>query len=296
MVYGRTDLALEAWEALGEGAGALAGAKAERRQSRGFQVTDVLIESPEASEKLCKPIGRYVTLELDRLLRREDDAFSDCAQALSEILRELWGGLLPEGGAVLVAALGNPSVTPDSVGHAAAGSVLVTRHLAGKGGYSQFRPVALIEPGVLGTTGVESVDVIRAVAQVAEPDLVIAIDALASGSMDRLCRTVQASDTGITPGSGVGNARKALDRDFLGVPVVAVGVPTVVDAASLALDIARSAGAELPEELLSRQRGLIVTPNDIDSLVADIGRLIGYGLNLALQPGLSFDDIDLFIG
>ena len=294
----RTDLAMEAresWEH--ENLGELKGVRAEQSDSEGFSITRVKVETQEAAEKLCKPMGTYVTLELSRLLRREDDAFADGAQALAQVIRELMELTGTVGGSVLVAGLGNPAITPDSVGHVAARNTLVTRHLLASmpDSFPQFSSVALVEPGVLGTTGVESVDVIRAVSREISPDLIIAVDALASGSMDRVCRTVQATDVGIVPGSGVGNARKPLDRALMGVPVIALGVPTVVDAATLALDIARSAGVELEQGLLDRQRGMIVTPKDIDSNVADIARLIGYGINLALHQGLTVEDVDLFL-
>ena len=278
MQFIRTDLAMEAREAWSrENAGELDGVRTERQVWEGFKITTVAIESQEAAEKLCKPIGRYVTLELGRLLRREDDAFADGAAALAKVITSLREALGNSGGTVLVVGLGNPGITPDSVGHVAARNTLVTRHLVGAmpQRFQGLAPVAVLEPGVLGTTGVESVDIVRAVAREISPSLVIAVDALASGSTERVCRTVQATDAGIVPGSGVGNARRALDSRLLGVPVIALGVPTVVDATTLASDIARTAGVELEGPMLERQRGMIVTPKDIDSNVADISRLIG---------------------
>ncbi len=137
---------------------------------------------------------------------------------------------------------------------------------------------------------------VEAVVREARPDAVIAVDALASRSADRVCRTVQITDSGIVPGSGVGNARRELSRATLGIPVVALGVPTVVDAATLVLDLTRDAGVELDGESLRRQCPMIVTPREIDSNVNDISRLIGYGINLALHQGLTVEDVDLFLG
>ena len=149
--------------------------------------------------------------------------------------------------------------------------------------------------GVLGTTGIESSDLVRAVVQRLRPDAVIVIDALASREPRRLCRTVQLSDTGIVPGSGVGNARQAISREVLGVPVIAVGVPTVVDAATLTLDLAAGAGADLGSADFGEAGNMIVTPRDIDKYVRDAAKLIGYGLNLALHEGLTVEDVDMFL-
>ncbi|MBQ5514584.1 MAG: GPR endopeptidase [Oscillospiraceae bacterium] len=288
----RTDLALEERES--RGSADLEGVRFLERDISGYRVSEVIIENEIGSQALCKPAGRYITIELDRLIRREDSAFEDGARALASLLSDL----LPENGPVLIAGLGNPAITPDAVGHIAAKNALVTLHLidAPGGVFSDLRSVACVEPGVLGTTGVESVEVVRAVAEKIRPAAVIAVDALASRRVERLCRTVQITDTGIIPGSGVGNARKELSANTLGVPVIAVGVPTVVDAATLAASLAEDCGARLDEDRLrSAVGGLIVTPRDIDSKVADISKLVGYGIDLALQPSLSVSDLDMLI-
>ena len=288
----RTDLALEERES--RGSADLEGVRFLERDISGYRVSEVIIENEIGSQALCKPAGRYITIELDRLIRREDSAFEDGARALASLLSDL----LPENGPVLIAGLGNPAITPDAVGHIAAKNALVTLHLidAPGGVFSDLRSVACVEPGVLGTTGIESVEVVRAVAEKIRPAAVIAVDALASRRAERLCRTVQITDTGIVPGSGVGNARKELSANTLGVPVIAVGVPTVVDAATLAASFAEDCGARLDEDRLrSAGGGLIVTPRDIDSKVADISKLVGYGIDLALQPSLSVSDLDMLI-
>ena len=176
---------------------------------------------------------------------------------------------------------------------------MVTRHLVEQAPehFGSFRPVAALATGVLGTTGVESGELVKAVAEKIRPGCIIAVDALASRSMDRVCTTVQLANTGIVPGSGVGNHRAALNRETLGVPVIAVGVPTVVDAGTLAADILAEAGQEGldPEALAGAGEGLMVTPRDIDQRVADLVKVIGYGINLALQPGLTIEDVDLFL-
>ena len=178
-------------------------------------------------------------------------------------------------------------MTPDAVGPLTADSVLVTRHLiaAMPKHFSGFRPVAVFRTGVLGTTGVESAEAVRGLVQEVQPSLVIAVDALASRRVGRVCATVQLSDTGIIPGSGVGNHRAALNRETLGVPVFSVGVPTVVDAATLTADLLEEAGVESVDEekLRGVKQNLMVTPRDIDQQVRDLSKVVGYGINWALQ-------------
>lgn len=293
----RTDLALEARELWNEvHPGKPDGVVHTEKTDRGFTISETRILDEQGSSALCKPIGRYVTIELQRLLRREDGAFSDCAQVLADTISSLLD--LEDGDAVLVVGLGNSSITPDAVGHLTLLSTLVTRHLtqASPEDFAAFRPVAALEPGVLGTTGMESAQIIRSVVNDIRPAAVLAIDALASLKMSRVCRTLQLTDTGIVPGSGIGNGRQELSAATLGVPVIAMGVPTVVDAATLAADLAQSAGVELDEDYLRRDCGsMIVTPRDIDSAAAGISRLMGYGINLALHPTLTVADVDLFL-
>ena len=172
--------------------------------------------------------------------------------------------------------------------------MLATRHLAGEELFSGFRPVSVLAPGVLGTTGIEAGEVVRGVMDRVHPSLVIAVDALAARRLSRLMCTIQLTDTGITPGSGVGNARAALDERTLGVPVIAIGVPTVVDGATLAHDITEQTGSEC-EALGDLRSPVLVTTKDIDRQASDVARVIGYGINLALHPDLTVTDIDLFL-
>ena len=300
MLKHRTDLALEAAQLWRESAGAadrLPGVESGERLREGFPVTTVRVLDREGERALGKPAGTYVTLELDGLARREEGAFGRAARALAAELSALLK-LGPEE-PVLVVGLGNRAVTPDNLGPAAAGQTLVTRHLRESAPeyFGAFRPVAALAAGVLGTTGVESGELVRAVAEKIRPARVVCVDALAARGVRRLCRTVQLADTGITPGSGVGNARKALNADTLGVPVIAVGAPTVVDAATLARDVLAQAGRDglEPEALGETAAELFVTPRDIDTQVHDLAKVIGYGINLALHPGLDIGDIDLLL-
>lgn len=192
---------------------------------------------------------------------------------------------------------GNRMITPDAIGPQTADHVIATRHLVAQSPaiFADWRPVSALVPGVLGQTGVETGEVICGVLDRVRPAAVIAVDALAAGRLSRLLRTVQLADTGITPGSGVGNARAALNKETLGVPVIAVGVPTVVDGATLAHEISSQLGQPACEALDDLSQPVMITTRDIDREVADISRMIGYAVNMALHPHLSVADIDLYL-
>lgn len=290
----RTDLAVEAIENRSDAA-SLPHVRQSERTIEGFSVHEVHILSEDAARELGKPCGRYLTLALDALIRREEDAFPRACRALSALLREL----LPHenDGPVLAAGLGNRMITPDAVGPQTIDHVIATRHLVSQvpDVFVGWRPVSALAPGVLGQTGVEIGEVICGVLDRVRPSAVIAVDALAAGRLSRLLRTVQLADTGITPGSGIGNARTALNRETLGVPVIAVGVPTVVDGATLAHEIRAQLGQPDCEALDDLAQPVMVTTRDIDREVADISRMIGYAVNMALHPHLSVADIDLYL-
>lgn len=282
----RTDLALEAreiWQESAEKTTRLAGVKATKQRQEGYPVTRVDILDGRGEAALGKPQGSYLTIDLTTFWQRKADFFERAVRAVGSQLKTL----LPPEGPALVIGLGNDAMTPDAVGPLAVDSVLVTRHLiaAMPKHFSGFRPVAVQRTGVLGTTGVESAEAVRGLVAEVQPALVIAVDALASRRVGRVCATVQLSDTGIIPGSGVGNHRSALNRETLGVPVFAVGIPTVVDAATLAADLMEEAGiTEIDEDKLrAGQQNLMVTPRDIDQQVRDLAKVVGYGINWALQ-------------
>ena len=290
----RTDLAVEAIENH-KTAAALPHVRQSDRMLEGFAVHEVRILSEDAAREIGKPQGRYLTLELDALIRREEDAFPRACKALSTLLRELLPR--PNDGPVLIAGLGNRMITPDAIGPHTADHVIATRHLVAQSPaiFADWRPVSALVPGVLGQTGVETGEVICGVLDRVRPAAVIAVDALAAGRLSRLLRTVQLADTGITPGSGVGNARAALNKETLGVPVIAVGVPTVVDGATLAHEISSQLGQPACEALDDLSQPVMITTRDIDREVADISRMIGYAVNMALHPHLSVADIDLYL-
>ena len=292
----RTDLALEAAELLQEcskNTTLLQGVRSEDRLRDGIPVTTVHILDQNGGKLLGKPPGRYVTLTLDSLLHREDEAFPRAVRALADELTLLLPRENPAA-PVLVAGLGNRAITPDAIGPKAHECTLVTRHLVSQAPehFGTFRPVASLATGVLGTTGLESGEVVKSLCRTLSPACVIAVDALASRSVKRLCRTIQLSDTGIVPGSGVGNHRHALTQESLGIPVIAMGVPTVVDAGTLAADLL---DLEEPPHLGS-EKELLVTPKDIDQQVATLSKVIGYAIDLALQPGLTLEDLEMLLG
>ncbi len=296
MLERRTDLALEAREMLGGGERELPGVGCQETQTEGFPLTTVQITSPSGAEALGKPEGIYHTLDLAGLGRREEGAFPRAVKALAGLLSPL---LPPDRGGVLVVGLGNRAITPDAVGPKSTDRTLITRHLVSMAPehFGSFRPVAALAAGVLATTGVESGEIVQAVADHISPKAVIAIDALAARRVERLCATVQVCDSGIAPGSGVGNHRFALNAESLGVPVIAVGVPTVVDGATLCADLLEEAGKEPDPQTLSSAPGvsLMVTPRDIDQRVEDMSKVIGYGISLALQPELTLEELEMLV-
>lgn len=289
----RTDLALEArelWQESAQRTSRLSGVKATKSKLEGYGLTRVDILDARGEEALGKPAGCYLTIDLTTFWQRKADFFPRAVRAVGTQLR----AMVPAEGPVLMVGLGNAAMTPDAVGPLTADSVLVTRHLisAMPRQFAGFRPVSVVRTGVLGTTGVESAEAVAGVAEQVQPAAIIAVDALASRRRERVCATVQLSDTGITPGSGVGNHRAALNRETLGVPVIAVGIPTVVDAATLAADLLEEAGVEHidADRLRQGQGNMMVTPRDIDAQVRDLSKVVGYGINWALQD-LDVEDI-----
>lgn len=266
------------------------------RKLEGFSVREVTITNEQAAQQIGKPCGHYLTLELDALIRREEDAFPRACRALRSLLHSL----LPKNAddePILIIGLGNRSITPDAIGPQAVDHVIATRHLVEQvpDVFADWRPVSALAPGVLGQTGVETGEIVAGVLERIRPSAVLAIDALAAGRLSRLLRTVQLADTGITPGAGVGNARSALNQETLGVPVIAIGVPTVVDGATLAQEIQQQMHGANCEALIDLSRPVMITTRDIDREVTDISRVIGYAINMALHPHLTVEDIDLYL-
>ena len=286
MRIARTDLALEGVEQLRQGGdiSRLDGVFAAEYTRQGYGVTDVRVATKQAAEAVGKPEGRYVTIDLRPYFRREEGFFARAARCLASELRTLLPGV-GEDWPVLVAGLGNRGMTADAVGPLALESLLVTRHMVRSlpRQFRGFTPVSALAPGVLAATGMEALELLRGAVQATGCAAVIAVDALAARSRERLCATVQLGDTGLIPGSGVGNHRKAINAQTLGVPVIAVGVPTVI-------------AASLLEGEGEDEDPLFLTPRDIDSRVRELGRVIGYGVTLALQKGLNVEDVTGLLG
>lgn len=289
MLTFRTDLAAESHAFVCNGTEnttALQGVRARSETVYGCAVECVEILDDEGARILGKPKGIYYTLDYAGLRPGDGEGFSRAAHAAAQLLRTL----LPREGAVLVAGLGNRNMTPDALGALTLEHLLVTRHL-GKI-FPQMRPVCAIGAGVLGLTGMEAAEWIHGAAQRVRPAAVVLVDALAARNTDRLCATIQISDSGLVPGSGIGNHRKALTRETLGVNIISVGVPTVVDAATLVRDMLEQCTGKLDAAALPQNgKTLFVTPDSIDARVRRAARLVACGLNLALQEGMELEDL-----
>lgn len=275
----RTDLALER-------AGQAPHARGIHMTERGhaFHITEITVDSDADGEAIGRGKGHYLTLEFAR-----SHADAPMLRAQAEELSAELRRFLPEG-AVLLAGLGNPDITPDALGPQTAAQILATRHLRRElsaqdpdtAFLRELRPVSVLANGVLGQSGIETAELIHALRETVQPACILAVDALACASVSRLGCTVQISDAGISPGSGVQNARAELSERTLGVPVIALGVPTVIDLHT----VIRQAGGEpdLPD--------LMVTPRDIDRLIHHAARLLALSINLALHPQFSYEDAE----
>lgn len=293
----RTDLAQEAGDGK-LGSTPPEGVRCERTFEGETELFEVNIETEAASRLLGKKTGRYLTLSVGRVWEEEGEVFRKKACLLAEKLRTF---LPASDGCVLIVGLGNRSITADAIGPMTLSHTLVTRHLEEKQPdlfrSLSLRTTAAISPGVLGETGVESAAIVRSLVTELDPAAVIAVDALASRSLSRLATTVQISDAGISPGSGVGNRRDALSRETLGIPVIALGVPTVVDVVTLAWDVLQTATGsdegleQISEKLSALGLNFFVTPKETDEILRQVSALIGYGINLALHPSLTFEEM-----
>lgn len=297
----RTDLAMEA-ENIGQripGVEVLNDDVAE-----GVHRVRVNISSKEGEQALGKKMGTYVTIQADALAQGDAQTDEGCSKALAEEIKRMAGDAVL--GSVLVVGLGNRMVTPDALGPAVCEEVFVTRHIheyAPEDIDERLGVVSAISPGVLGITGIETGEIIEGVASRLKPALIIAIDSLASRSIERVRTTIQIADTGISPGAGIGNKRKALDKETLGIPVIALGVPLVVYASTIAQDLL-SAALEKTTDTKSREEmervfaamtdqpgaEMIVTIKEIDKVVSDLSRIIADALNIALHKNLTLEE------
>lgn len=313
------DLAVEAHEMLrGESGEEISGVRMDVENFSHAKVTTIKVETEAGAQEIGKPIGTYITIEAPELRENNYLIHKDITEILSDQLIQLMN-LKPET-SILLVGLGNWNATPDALGPEVIDKSLVTRHLfqyTPKEIEGQLRKVSAIAPGVLGITGIETAEIIRGIAEHVKPDLIIAIDSLAAASLDRIATSIQLSDTGIRPGSGVGNTRKGINEETLGCRVIAIGVPTVVNAAIIAdgclealLGQLKSSPTlyqlykELNPDILTKileevlypfNENLMVTPKEIDTLIEGTAHIIAGALGLSLHPGIDKENYEMYI-
>jgi len=299
----RTDLALERALLTRQSQGQVPGLESREEVLDGMKITRVQVMTPEAASKIGKPPGRYFTLEYPELRYRNRVTLKKVAQVIADELTGM--ASLPRQGDVLVVGLGNWQATPDALGPKVVSQLMVTRHIREYipqelGG--RLYPVAAISPGVLGITGMETIDIVKGLVSEIRPELVITVDALAARSPGRLLTTIQIADTGIQPGSGVGNKRPGINQETLGIPVVAIGVPTVVSGAAIAMDVldayfsrfnphARATLGSVQDFLSPDLQELMVTNKDIDVEIHEMSKLLAGAINRATQPAITEEEM-----
>lgn len=280
----RTDLALERCEFLGKKE--TDGIEIEEFEAKKAKVSRITVTNENGEKLVGKPKGLYVTVEVAPFAKHAQFIDDSLDALVTEIRR-----FLPEKGSVLVAGLGNMKITPDALGPKCASMIFSTRHITGEllreTGLSGLRTVSSFSTGVTGDTGAQAGEVLQGLIGTLKPDAVITIDALAARSVSRLGNTVQMCSTGIVPGSGVGNARQEISSKTLGVPVIAIGVPTVVDAATLITDYSGKSDISFPEDT----QKMMVTPREVDLMIERAAKLTALAINCALQPDISPEDM-----
>ena len=321
----RTDLAIEARELAQqdtEEAAELEGVEVKTKETSDYFLTHVRIHSEEGSRLMGKPKGDYITLESEKLKENDVECHEKIIKVLAENIRSLVK--FGENDCILVAGLGNWNITPDALGPKVVSKILVTRHLQGtlpEEIEETVRPVAAVSPGVMGITGIETGEILKGIVDKLHPTLLIAIDALAARRSNRINAAIQMSDTGVAPGAGVGNKRMMLDEESLGIPVIAIGVPTVVDAATLVNDTMdrildemmhqTEKGSEFYQMLHSLEQeekyqmiadilgpytgNMFVTPKEVDAVVDRLANIIANSINIAIHPGVTMADINKYV-
>lgn len=296
----RTDLALEARESISEADSELRGVRVEEyyEEKEDIQVTKVMIDTKNAAKTMGKPIGTYVTMEAPALVEPDEDYHREISECMAKELL----GMIPNSDkeqSILVVGLGNREVTADALGPQVVDNLFVTRHVIkayGKAAYScsKINMISSIEPGVMAKTGMETAEIVKGVIHETTPDVLIVVDALAARSTKRLNRTIQITNTGIQPGSGVGNHRNALTEESLGIPVIAIGVPTVVDAATIVGDALEKLLCDDKDfdsvKYMGQHRltfaelnNMYMTGKDIDAVIKRVSFTVSEGINIALE-------------
>lgn len=278
----RTDLAAEAHEISKGKAKEIDGVLSDSQQFEDLEITTVEVTNERGAAAIEKSIGKYITITVPDI-KYSQQSYEKASAALATEIKLL--GNMTKETKTLVVGLGNYDVTPDRIGCLTVSQIMVTRHMkkhAPEIFGDEISSVCAISPGVLGTTGMESSDIVKSIADNLKPDLIIVIDALAAADYSRIGTTIQLSDAGIQPGAGIGNNRNALNKASLGIPVIAVGTPTVVDASAIT-------NGENTEPLM-------VTPRDIDLIVKKCSKAIASGINLALQDSMTLSEIEEYVG
>lgn len=309
----RTDLALEARELYNQSAketSEINGVEADVKKDSGITITKIAITNENGEKALGKPKGTYVTIEAPDI-KYSTEMYEKTCYLLADEIKNM--ASVNKNTKTLVVGLGNKSITPDALGPDVVSKLMVTNHMKGKieGLFDEdLSSVCAIAPGVLGTTGMETAEIIKGVIGQVHPDLCICVDALASRSLDRISTTFQLADTGINPGAGVDNNRSGLNEKTLGIKVIAIGVPTVVDALTIASDVIDSAfdntNGDIPNDYKKNEliknalsqniKKLMVTPKDIDSVIDKASKTVANGINMALHKNLTFEAIESFVG
>ncbi|MCH5343543.1 MAG: GPR endopeptidase [Acetatifactor sp.] len=299
----RTDLALEARESISDADGSMRGVRVEEyyKEAEDIQVTKVMIDTKNAAKIMGKPMGVYVTMEAPALVEPDEDYHREISDCLAEELLQMIPNAESEQ-SILVVGLGNREVTADALGPQVVDNLFITRHVVknyGKAAYncSRMNLVSSIEPGVMAKTGMETAEIVKGVVAETKPDVLIVIDALAARNTRRLNRTIQITNTGIQPGSGVGNHRNALTEESLGVPVIAIGVPTVVDAATIVgdaldqllrdeeFDGLKYVGQQ--SMTMAELNNMYMTGKDIDAVIKRVSFTVSEGINIAMERAMA---------
>lgn len=294
----RTDLAVEARDYVMDVKEELRGIRVEETQQGDISVTVVHIESKNASKAMGKPMGTYITVEAEQLAENDQGYQKKVGNVLAQKIKELVSKKKQDV-SLLIVGLGNREVTADALGPQVVDRLYITRHIFKEYGEAAFeqqpaRKISSMIPGVMAKTGMESAEMIKGVVNETKPDVIVAVDALASRSTKRLNKTIQITDTGIHPGSGVGNHRNALTEDTLGVPVIAIGVPTVVAASTIVVDaiekMSKETGADTYDHFLEQNtktlgelQNMFVTGKDVDEVIERLADTLAFALNKAFR-------------
>ena len=307
----RTDLALEAREMIDEKrSGRMKqknvlpeGMTVNNRETEYIVITDIDITSEEAERTIGKKQGKYITIELKNPELNTIEVQESVSKVLAEEINKFIMTLNRKEPEIMIAGLGNWHITADSLGPKVIDKIVVTRHVKNMKDVEidgRLGSVCAVSPGVMGITGIETSEIIRGTLSTVQPDILFVIDALASRKASRVNTTIQISDTGIIPGSGVGNHRMELSKEVLGIPVIAIGVPTVVDAVTLVRDILEKAGVKESEHILKEAEAkvteeMVVTPKNIDIAIERMAAVISNGMNLATHKGFEINEINEYL-